>query len=44
MKAYPADENIVFDEEDTTVKETWTGSVSDGNAVLAQPEDYITLR
>jgi len=44
MKAYPADENIVFDEEDTTVKETWTGSVSDGNAVLAQPEDYMTLR
>ena len=44
MKAYPADENIVFDEEDTAVEDAWTGAVSDGNAVLAEPEDYITLR
>ena len=44
MEAYPADENIVFEGEDTTVKDTWTGYVSDGDAVLAEPEDYITLR
>ena len=44
MKAYPADENIVFDEEDTAVEDAWTGAVSDGNAVLAEPEDYMTLR
>ena len=41
MEAYPADDNIVFDGEDTTVKDTWTGYVSDGDAVLAEPEDYI---
>ena len=44
MKAYPADENVVFEGADTTVKDTWTGYVSDGYAVLAEPEDYITLR
>ena len=44
MEAYPADENIVFDGADTTVKDTWTESVSENNAVLAEPEDYITLR
>ena len=44
MEAYPADENIVFDREDTSVKDTWTGYISDGNAILAEPEDYITLR
>ena len=44
MKAYPADENIVFDAADTTVKDTWTESVSENNAVLAEPKDYITLR
>ena len=44
MKAYPADENIVFDAADTTVEDTWTESVSENNAVLAEPEDYITLR
>ena len=44
MKAYPADENIVFDGADNTVKDTWTESVSENNAVLAEPEDYITLR
>ena len=44
MEAYPADENIVFDGGDTTVKDTWTGYVSDGNAILAEPEDYMTLR
>ena len=44
MKAYPADENVVFEGADTTVKDTWTGYVSDGDAVLVEPEDYITLR
>ena len=44
MEAYPADENIVFDGEDTFVKATWTGYVSDGDAILAEPEDYMTLR
>ena len=44
MKAYPADENIVFDGEDATVKDTWTGYISDGDAILAEPEDYMTLR
>ncbi len=44
MEAYPADENIAFDGEDTFVKDTWTAYVSDGNAILAEPEDYMTLR
>ena len=44
MEAYPADENAVFDGGDITVKDTWTGYVSDGNAILAEPEDYMTLR
>ena len=44
MEAYPTDENPVFDGGDTTVKDAWTGYVSDGNAVLAEPEDYMTLR
>ena len=44
MEAYPTDENIVFEGEDTFVKDTWTGYISDGDAVLAEPEDYMTLR
>ena len=44
MEAYPVDDIVVFDAADTTVKDTWTGYVSDGDAVLAEPEDYITLR
>ena len=44
MEAYPADDTVVFDGADTTVKNTWTGYVSNGDAVLAEPEDYITLR
>ncbi len=44
MEAYPADDTVVFDGGDTTVKATWTGYVSDGAAVLAEPEDYMTLR
>ncbi len=38
------DENIVFDGGDTSVEDTWTTYVSDGNAILAEPEDYMTLR
>ena len=44
MEAYPADETIVFDRADSTVKDTWTGYILDGNAILAEPEDYMTLR
>ena len=44
MEAYPADENMVFDGGDISVCDTWTAYVSDGDAVLAEPEDYITLR
>ena len=44
MEAYPIDDNIVFDGEDTFVKDTWTGYISDGDAILAEPEDYMTLR
>lgn len=44
MEAYPAEENIVFDGGDISVDDTWTAYVADGNAVLAEPEDYMTLR
>ena len=39
-------DNVYEDEwiEDTFVKDTWTGYVSDGDAILAEPEDYMTLR
>ena len=26
------------------IHDTWTGYISDGDAVLAEPEDYMTLR
>lgn len=41
MEAYPAGKNMVFNGE---VKDTWTKYVSEGDAVLAKPEDYMTLR
>ena len=44
MEAYPTDENIVFDGGDISVDDTWTAYVSDGDAILAEPEDYMTLR
>ena len=44
MKAYPTDDKIVFDGGDTSVRDTWTGYVSDGDAILAEPEDYMILR
>ena len=44
MEAYPTGDNIVFDGENTSVKDTWTGYISNGDAVLAEPEDYINVR
>ena len=44
MEAYPTDDKIVFDGGDTSVKDTWTEYVSDGDAILAEPEDYMILR
>ena len=44
MEAYPADQNMVFDGGETSVKDTCTAYVSDGNAILAEPEDYINVR
>ena len=44
MEAYPADQNMVFAEGESSVKDTWTAYVSDGNAILAEPEDYINVR
>ena len=44
MEAYPAEEGIVFDGGNPTVETTWTEYVSDGNAILAEPEDYINVR
>ena len=44
MEAYPADEHVGFDAGNSFAKDTWTDYVSDGNAVLAKPEDYMTLR
>ena len=44
MEAYPADQNMVFAGGETSVKDTWTTYVSDGNAILAEPEDYINVR
>ena len=39
-----ADESRAFEGGDTTVRDTWSAYVSGGNAVLAEPENYITLR
>jgi raffinose/stachyose/melibiose transport system substrate-binding protein len=44
MEAYPVDDTIVFDGEDTFVKDTWLEYISEGDAILAEPEDYMTLR
>ena len=44
MEAYPTDENITFDKDDVFVKDTWTEYVLKGDAILAEPEDYMTLR
>ena len=39
-----ADESRAFEGGDTTVRDTWSAYVSGGNAVLAEPENYIKLR
>ena len=39
-----ADESRAFEGGDTTVRDTWSAYVSGGNAALAEPENYITLR
>ena len=39
-----ADESRAFEGGDTSVRDTWSAYVSGGNAVLAEPENYITLR
>ena len=44
MEAYPADGNITFNGGNTSVKDTWTEYVSEGNAILAESEDYMTLK
>ena len=44
MEAYLAADSAVFEGGDTSVKDTWMEYVSDGKAVLAEPEDYLTLR
>ena len=44
MDAYPADAGIAFEQDDAFVGTTWKEYVSDGKAVLAAPENYITLR
>lgn len=44
MEAYPAEDTIVFGGEDTSVKDTWLEYISEGDAILAEPEDYMTLR
>ena len=38
------DEDSTFEAEDTVVKDTWMNYVLEGDVVLAEPEDYITLR
>ena len=44
MESLLADKDSTFEAEDTTVKDTWINYVLEGDVVLAEPEDYITLR
>ncbi len=44
MEAYPEDDNIIFGEENTSVKAAWLKYISEGDAILAEPEYYMTLR
>ena len=39
-----AKDGCVFEERGIAVKETWTKYITEGNATLACPENYITLR
>ena len=44
MEAYPTEDHVVFTGGDTSVEDTWIGYVLEGDAILAEPEDYMTLR
>ena len=44
MESLIADKDSTFEAEDTVVKDTWMNYVLEGDVVLAEPEDYITLR
>ena len=44
MEAYPTEDHVVFTGGDTSVEDTWIGYVLEGAAILAEPEDYMTLR
>ena len=44
MESLLADKDSTFEAEDTEVKDTWMNYVLEGDVVLAEPEDYITLR
>ena len=44
MESLLADKDSTFEAEDTVVKDTWMNYVLEGDVVLAEPEDYITLR
>ena len=44
MESLLADKENTFEAEDTVVKDTWINYVLEGDVVLAEPEDYITLR
>ena len=44
MEAYLTDDSIMFDGGDNSVKDTWTGYISEGDDILAEPEDYIYVR
>ena len=44
MAPFLTDEDHEFTEEEQRVKDTWVDYVLQGNAVLAEPEQYITLR
>lgn len=44
MESLLGDKDSTFEAEDTTVKDTWMNYVLEGDVVLAEPEDYITLR
>ena len=44
MESLLADKDSTFEAEDTVVKDTWINYVLEGDVVLAEPEDYITLR
>ena len=44
MEAYPTEDHAVFTGGDTSVEDPWIEYVLEGDAILAEPEDYMTLR